>query len=172
MPVELSRNCFDVILQHDWSIEQCLLHIRVFFGGKTKESMFWSFHPLAVKTSNEHLPKPFSRSYENRSNTINIAAVTNIPVTAVTIITTIIILIIIITKTVWTCYLLPWAPSKFFMAAPTAVSSWMMRIPLSSVYNSNKKNIEVCHYKYLTMTKGNINSALLWKKLSQMFLRK
>ena len=24
---------FDVILQHDWPIEQCLLHIRVFFGG-------------------------------------------------------------------------------------------------------------------------------------------
>ena len=37
---ERSRNQpilpFDVILQHDWSIEQCLLHIRVFFGGKTK----------------------------------------------------------------------------------------------------------------------------------------
>ena len=24
MPEELSRNCFDVILQYDWSIEQCL----------------------------------------------------------------------------------------------------------------------------------------------------
>ena len=24
-----------VILQHDWVIKQCLLHIRVFFGGKT-----------------------------------------------------------------------------------------------------------------------------------------
>ena len=36
---ELSRNQsilrFDVILEHDWPIEQCLLHIRVFFGGKT-----------------------------------------------------------------------------------------------------------------------------------------
>ena len=40
MPEELSRNCFDVILQHDWSIEQCLLHIRVFFGGKTKSPCF------------------------------------------------------------------------------------------------------------------------------------
>ena len=34
---ELSRNQlilrFDVILQHDWPIEQCLLYIRVFFGG-------------------------------------------------------------------------------------------------------------------------------------------
>ena len=38
---ELSRNQsilrFDVILQHDWPIEQCLLHIGVFFGGKTKK---------------------------------------------------------------------------------------------------------------------------------------
>ena len=41
---ELSRNQsilrFDVILQHDWSIEQCLLHIRVFFGGKKKSPCF------------------------------------------------------------------------------------------------------------------------------------
>ena len=28
--------------------------------------MFWSFHPLADKTNHEHLPKHFSRSYENR----------------------------------------------------------------------------------------------------------
>ena len=31
---------FDVILQHDWPIEQCLLHIRVFFGGKVKRPCF------------------------------------------------------------------------------------------------------------------------------------
>ena len=35
---KLSRNQpilrFEVILQQDWPIEQCLLHIRVFFGGK------------------------------------------------------------------------------------------------------------------------------------------
>ena len=49
---------FDVILQHDWPIEQCLLHIGVFHGGN-EEAMFWSFHPLADKTNNEHLPKPF-----------------------------------------------------------------------------------------------------------------
>ena len=30
--------------------------------------MFWSFHPLADKTNNKHLPTPFSRSYKNRSN--------------------------------------------------------------------------------------------------------
>ena len=36
MPEELSRNRFDVILQHGWSIDQSLLHIRVFFGGKKK----------------------------------------------------------------------------------------------------------------------------------------
>ena len=50
---ELSRNQwilrFDVILQHDWPIEQCLLHMRG----------LWSFHPLAEKTNNEHLPEPF-----------------------------------------------------------------------------------------------------------------
>ena len=40
---------FDVILQHDWPIEQWLLHIRVFFGGKTREeAMFWSFHPPSI----------------------------------------------------------------------------------------------------------------------------
>ena len=41
---ELSRNQpilrFDVILQHDWPIEQCLLHMRVFFGGKKKSPCF------------------------------------------------------------------------------------------------------------------------------------
>ena len=26
---------------------------------ENKESMFWSFHPLAVKTNNEQLPKPY-----------------------------------------------------------------------------------------------------------------
>ena len=60
MPEELPRNQpilhFDVISQHDWPIEQCPLHIRVFFGGKT-ESMFWSFHPLADKSNNEHFTK-------------------------------------------------------------------------------------------------------------------
>ena len=35
---------FDAILQHDWSIEQWLLHFRVFFG-------LWSFHPLADKNN-------------------------------------------------------------------------------------------------------------------------
>ena len=41
---ELSTNQwilrFDVILQHDWPFEQFLLHIRVFFSGKTKSPMF------------------------------------------------------------------------------------------------------------------------------------
>ena len=30
---------FNVILQHDWPIEQSLLRIRVFFGGKTKSPL-------------------------------------------------------------------------------------------------------------------------------------
>ena len=41
---ELPRNQsilrFDVILQHNWPIEQCLLHVTIFFGGQKKESMF------------------------------------------------------------------------------------------------------------------------------------
>ena len=41
---ELSRNQsllrLDAILQHHWPIEHCLLHIRVFFGGKKKSPCF------------------------------------------------------------------------------------------------------------------------------------
>ena len=59
---ELSRNQpilhFDVILQHDWPIEQCLLHVRVSLAGKRRGHVL-SFHPLADETKNEHLPKPF-----------------------------------------------------------------------------------------------------------------
>ena len=59
--LEINRSWlrFDVISQRDWPIEQCLLHIRIFLAGKHWESMFWFFHPLADKTNNEHLPKPF-----------------------------------------------------------------------------------------------------------------
>ena len=50
---ELSRNkpilLFDAILQHDWPIEQCLLHIRVFFGGKTKSPCFDLFIHWLIK---------------------------------------------------------------------------------------------------------------------------
>ena len=51
MPQELSRNQrilrYDIILRHDWPMEQCLLHIRVFFGGKLKRPCF----DLANKTT-------------------------------------------------------------------------------------------------------------------------
>ena len=30
-----------------------------FLWGENEEAMFWSFHPWADKTNNEHLPKPF-----------------------------------------------------------------------------------------------------------------
>ena len=66
MPEELSRNCFDVILQHDWSIEQCLLHIRVFFGGKTKRPCFDLFIHWLIKQITNTYRNHFSRSYENR----------------------------------------------------------------------------------------------------------
>ena len=59
---ELSRNQpilrFDVILQHDWPIEQCLLHIRVFFGGKTKSPCVDLFiHWLIKQITNTHLKR-------------------------------------------------------------------------------------------------------------------
>ena len=59
---KLSRNQsilrFDIIPQHDWPIEQCLLHTEIFFGRKTR-SLCLIFHPLGDKTNNELLPKPF-----------------------------------------------------------------------------------------------------------------
>ena len=69
---ELSRNqstlCFDVMLQHHWQIEGCPLHIRVFFGGKTKSPYFDLFiHWLIKQIMNTHR-NHFSRSYENRSS--------------------------------------------------------------------------------------------------------
>ena len=67
MPEELSRNRFDVILQHDWSIEQCLLHIRVFFGGKTKNPCFVLFIHWLIKQTTNAYGNHFSRSYENNS---------------------------------------------------------------------------------------------------------
>ena len=71
MPEELSRNQsilrFDVILQHDWPIEQCLLHIRVFFGGKTKSPCFDLFIHWLIKQITNNYRNHFSRSYENRS---------------------------------------------------------------------------------------------------------
>ena len=33
--------------------------ILEFLWRESEEAMFWSFHPLADKTNNEHLPKPF-----------------------------------------------------------------------------------------------------------------
>ena len=45
-------------LNYAFSILGCLWR-------ENEEGMFWSFHPLADKSSNEHLPR--SRSYENHS---------------------------------------------------------------------------------------------------------
>ena len=68
---ELSRNQpiidLDVILQHDWLIEQCLLNIRVFFGGKTKRSCFDLFIHWVMKQITNTYRNHFSRSYETRS---------------------------------------------------------------------------------------------------------
>ena len=59
---------FDVILQRDWPIEQCILHIRVFFGGKTKKSCFDLFIYWLIKQITNAYRNYFSRLYENRSN--------------------------------------------------------------------------------------------------------
>ena len=68
---ELSRNQpiprFDVILQQDWPIEQCLLHISVFFGGKTKRLSLDLFIHWLIKQITNTYRNHFSRSYENRS---------------------------------------------------------------------------------------------------------
>ena len=68
MPEELSRNRFDVILKHDWPIEQCLRHIRVFFGGKTKSPCFVLFNHWLIKQITNTYRNHFSRTYDNRSN--------------------------------------------------------------------------------------------------------
>ena len=70
---ELSRNQpilrFDVILQHNWSIEQCLLHIRVSFGVKTKIPCLDLFIDWLINQKrNTYRNYHFSRSWENRSN--------------------------------------------------------------------------------------------------------
>ena len=59
---------FHVILQQDWPIEQCLLHIRVFFGGKTKRPCFDLFFYWLIKQITNAYRNYFSRLYENRSN--------------------------------------------------------------------------------------------------------
>ena len=52
---ELSRN--QPILRFD--VEQCLLHTGFSLAGKRGVLFFLSFHPLAYKTNDEHLPKTF-----------------------------------------------------------------------------------------------------------------
>ena len=68
---ELSRNqsilLFDVILQHDWPIEQWLVHVTAFFGGKTKRPCLDLFIHWLIKQMTNTYRNHFSRSYENRS---------------------------------------------------------------------------------------------------------
>ena len=58
----------NLILQHDWPIEQWLLHIRVHFGGKTKRPCFDLFTHWLIKQIRNTYRNHFSRSYENHSN--------------------------------------------------------------------------------------------------------
>ena len=68
---ELSRNQpilrSDVILQHEWPIEQCPPHIRVYFSGKMKSPCFDLFIHWLIKQITNTYRNNFSRSYENRS---------------------------------------------------------------------------------------------------------
>ena len=63
VPEELSRN--QSILRFDGYTTTRLANRTTsftyegFLWRENEESMFWSFHPLADKTSNDHLPKPF-----------------------------------------------------------------------------------------------------------------
>ena len=69
---QLSRNQpilrFDIILQHNWPIEQCLLYSRVFFDRKTQRPCFDLFIHWLIKQITKKNWNHFSRSYENRSN--------------------------------------------------------------------------------------------------------
>ena len=76
MSRELSRNQwiprYDIMLQHDWPMEECLLHIRVFFGGKLKRPCFDLFIHSPIKQQQQKkltnsYQNHFSRSFENRS---------------------------------------------------------------------------------------------------------
>ena len=64
--------CFDIILQHDWPIKQCLLHIRVFFGEEMKRPCFDLFIHWLLKQITNTYWNHFSRSYENRSNCLKL----------------------------------------------------------------------------------------------------
>ena len=63
---KLSRNQsilrFEVILQHHWPIEQCLLHFRFFFSRENEESMFWFFIHWLIKQITNTYRNHFSRS--------------------------------------------------------------------------------------------------------------
>ena len=67
----LSRNHplieFDVMLEYDWPVEQCFLHIRVFFGGKTKRPCVDLFIHWLIKQIKKTCRNHFPRSYKNCS---------------------------------------------------------------------------------------------------------
>ena len=57
--------CCDVTLQHDWPIKQCPLHIRVFFGGKTKSPCFDLFINWLIKQiTKAYVLKPFFQGHK------------------------------------------------------------------------------------------------------------
>ena len=79
---ELSRNqsilCVDVILQHDWPIEQCLLHISFFFGGKTKSPCVDPYIHWLIKqitnTYRNHFPR-FNQAFNLNATQVHLVRV-------------------------------------------------------------------------------------------------
>ena len=61
--LEINRYFALFILQHDWPIEQCLLHVRVFFGGKTKRPRFDLFIHWLIKQITNTYRNQFSLYY-------------------------------------------------------------------------------------------------------------
>ena len=60
---------FDVILQHNWPIEQCLLHVRFSLEERRRVHVliFSSRRQWLIKQITNTYRHHFSRSYENRS---------------------------------------------------------------------------------------------------------
>ena len=65
--LEISRYCALTSYYNTIGIEQCLLHIRVFFGEKTRSPCFDLFIHWLIKQITNTYRNHFSRSYENRS---------------------------------------------------------------------------------------------------------
>ena len=65
----LEINRYFALMSYDWPIKQCLLHIRVFFGRKTKRPGFYLFIHWLIKEITNVLTETIFQGHENCSNT-------------------------------------------------------------------------------------------------------